>query len=469
MLRAGDCVVNKYGLLSLAACALMPVAPAVAQQPAAASAGGVASHEEVLARNIGTLAYIYGYPAVDYLRLMGETTSQGNEEYAPLNGIYNEGSLIEPGERVYADGRAKTPNNDTIYFRSWIDLRSGPVVISVPDTGDRYYTLTFADFYSEVQHTGRRTTGTDAQQVLVTGPGWRGNVPNDMVPVRVRTNHVLMLGRMLARPGVDEAVANELISQVAIRTLDANAVPAPSIPLPTTQDLTALSFFTHMNRFLRENPRLPGEEALMAQFDTIGVGPSVVFEPNSVSNGTLQGLTSALRDGRNLIVEQRRDPKPGWSSPNPRQGDYGYDYLQRAAVEYRALHANLPREALYLRTYTDAEGRALSSDRRYRMVIARGKEPPADAFWSLSPYNLETNDLIPNESGRYSIGDRTADLKRKTDGSIVVAIQSTKPTEPNVNWLPVKGGAYLLNLRMYQPRTEALLGRWTPPSVVALD
>lgn len=73
------------------------------------------------------------------------------------------------------------------------------MVVSVPDTADRYYTLTFADFYSEVQHSGRRTTGTGAQKILVIGPGWRGTVPDGMIPVRIRTNQVLMLGRMLAR------------------------------------------------------------------------------------------------------------------------------------------------------------------------------------------------------------------------------------------------------------------------------
>jgi hypothetical protein len=76
--------------------------------------------------------------------------------------------LAEPGG--FFAGRA--PNTRALYFTAWLDISPGPVTIDAPDTHDRYYVLIYADLYSEVQHSGRRTTGTAAQRVMVVGPGW---------------------------------------------------------------------------------------------------------------------------------------------------------------------------------------------------------------------------------------------------------------------------------------------------------
>lgn len=49
---------------------------------------------------------------------MAENTAPNAAYGAPLGSIFNGRKLAIAGQRVYADGRAKTPNNDTIYFRS---------------------------------------------------------------------------------------------------------------------------------------------------------------------------------------------------------------------------------------------------------------------------------------------------------------------------------------------------------------
>ena len=64
--------------------------------------------------------------------------------------------------------------------------------------------------------------------------------------------------------------------------------------------------------------------------------------------------------------------------------------------------------------------------RGYRIRFAKGKLPPADAFWSLTMYDTE-GFLHPNPLRRYAIGDRTAGLRRGRDGSLTLAIQSARP------------------------------------------
>src|SRR5262249_57366469 len=66
------------------------------------------------------------------------------------------------------------PNFDTLYSSGWVDLTKEPVIISVPDTGGRYYLLPMLDMWTDVfASPGWRTTGTLAGNFLLTTPGWR--------------------------------------------------------------------------------------------------------------------------------------------------------------------------------------------------------------------------------------------------------------------------------------------------------
>lgn len=420
---------------------------------------------EALAYSVGLQAYLYGYPAVDYERVMREQTTKGMDPhavFAPLNQFYYQTGLAEPGG-LFA-GRA--PNNVTIYFSAWLDLRAGPVTVEVPDMGDRYYALTYADFYSEVQHTGRRTTGNAAQTVQIVGPDWQGEAPAGTRLIRLRTWQGYLLGRVYVAGPDDLAAAKSLASRIRL------TAPKPVAPLdlPLAGQMSGLDYFGYLNRFLRENPRLPGEEVLMAQFDQVGLGPKVKFDPNHLSAGARRGLERAVADGHRILADAplSAEPHPGWGPTRQMMGAYGTNYLVRAITEYNGFLGNLPEESVYPSALSDTKGNPLDGSRRYRLVFASGAIPPNDAFWSLSAYDSKTVDLMPNPIRRYSIGDRTPGLRRRADGTIEIRIQKEAPTEADVNWLPVGVGPFFLTMRIYQPRPEALSGAYKLPPIEAL-
>jgi len=163
---------------------------------------------EKQALHIGTIAYLWGYPIVDMSKQMyHETTKTGAKQavLAQVNQFFRNENLITPSTA----GELRAPNNDTLYFSGWFDLSNEPIVIHTPDTNDRYYTLAITDFFNEVTHLGRRTTGTKARSFALIGPDWDGALPADVSAVKMATSTVWILGRLAVQGEEDLPLARQ--------------------------------------------------------------------------------------------------------------------------------------------------------------------------------------------------------------------------------------------------------------------
>ena len=122
---------------------------------------------------IATDAYVYFYPLVtmDLTRLQSTNVEKPEGTKGPANTFVNVPS--------YPPADFKTvvrPNFDTLYSSAMLDLTEEPVVISVPSTDGRYYLLPMLDMWTDIfASPGWRTTGTGAQTLLVTPPGWQAS------------------------------------------------------------------------------------------------------------------------------------------------------------------------------------------------------------------------------------------------------------------------------------------------------
>jgi hypothetical protein len=148
-------------------------------------------------------------------------------------------------------------------------------------------------------------------------------------------------------------------------------------------------------------------------------------------------------------------------------GDYGTDYAFRAQIALGGLGANTPAEAIYPTGLTDGNGVPYSGANRYQLVFAKGQQPPARFFWSVTMYDF-SGYLVDNAAHRFSVGPSHPPLVQRKDGSVVIAIQATKPTDATVNWLPAPSGQFRLNLRLSGPSRAAIDGVWRPPGVTNL-
>jgi hypothetical protein len=112
-------------------------------------------------------------------------------------------------------------NHDTLMTGGWLDLSKGPQVLHVPDFSGRYYSVQFTDPSKNINfaYVGKRTTGTQAGDYLITGPGWKGQAPNGMKQIASPNNSVLVFGRVLVESDSDLATAYGLAKQIQLTPL----------------------------------------------------------------------------------------------------------------------------------------------------------------------------------------------------------------------------------------------------------
>jgi hypothetical protein len=136
------------------------------------------------------------------------------------------------------------------------------------------------------------------------------------------------------------------------------------------------------------------------------------------------------------------------------------------------IYGNSKEEAMYPAYFSDSTGQKLDASRhRYALRFKAHELPPANAFWSLTLYELPSNLLSANRMNRYLISSpMLPDLKRDADGGITLYIQHESPGKgKESNWLPAPKGPFLAALRLYWPRPEALEGKWTAPPLERVE
>lgn len=455
---------------------VLPASGVAAEDPRRAATAQV---DEAFAYHVGTLGYLYGFTAVDLLQQRYKEThrvSAAQQTLAPVNRLFRFRELLTPA----TVGALRAPNADTLYLSGWFDLRQEPIVIRAPDTAGRYYTLAITDFDGEVQHVGRRTTGTAKRDFVLVGPDFVGKLPAGLTPVRVATHDAWVLGRVLVSGAADLSAAVKVVDgfdtltlgewRRGVRASMPTSEPDGSLPLSSPwTPMVSLDFFATLNRWLREQPRRREDAALLAQFDAAGFGPAVTFDETRLSEGTRRGLLRAMEEARATLraasLRPIADVRNGWFFPLA-LGRYGYDHLMRATVAFGG-YANLPEETIYAALTADSKGELLRGDRVYRLRFPAGARPPVGAFWSLSAYRLADFSFMPNAAAIYSVGDHKPEFRTAPDGSFAIRIAREPPTsaerEAGENWLPVGEGPYSLVLRLYEPGGAVLDGRYKPP------
>ena len=113
------------------------------------------------------------------------------------------------------------PNNDTLYSRAWVYLKDEPVILTVPEVSDRYYTMEITDFMGDnFAYVGTRATGTKAGSYAIIGPDWKGTLPDGVKALPPSsTPWATILGRTYVKDASDLDAAHKIQDQYKLAPL----------------------------------------------------------------------------------------------------------------------------------------------------------------------------------------------------------------------------------------------------------
>jgi hypothetical protein len=164
---------------------------------------------------------IYYWPNIFLNVYKRAVRTKGFEGPIPINTLATEpeGIFADPLHPPASATKLATTgvNHDTLATAGVLDLRYGPQVLHVPGMAGRYYSVQFTSPNNTVfAYVGKRTTGTQAGDYLITGPRWKGQVPSGMKQISSPNKSVFVLGRILVYSDRDLPTAYHLAKQIQV-------------------------------------------------------------------------------------------------------------------------------------------------------------------------------------------------------------------------------------------------------------
>ena len=435
------------------------------------------------ARAIGVDAYLYFYPllSMDITRKQFTNIEPGKElGKGPMNGFVSVPSYPP------ADFKGVVrPNFDTLYSIAWLDLTKEPLIVSVPNTGGRYYLLPMLDMWTDVfASPGWRTTGTEADNFVVTPPGWNGTVPSGFTRISGPTPYVWIIGRTQTNGPQDYDAVHKIQAGFKITPLSEwGKTPKPvEVKIDPTVDMKtppktqvdtmpAGKYFAYAAELLKLHPPHITDEPIIARMKGIGIEPGKSFDIATLDAAVRKVLESVPENAQKLMawkVPTLARVANGWSMNTDTMGVYGNYYLKRALVSQFGLGANLPEDAIYPLNLADEDGKPLDGANKYTIHLDKGTAPPVNAFWSVTLYDAE-GFQVGNILNRFAVSSWMP-FKYNVDGSLDLFFQNESPgKDKEANWLPAPKGPFNLTMRLYSPQPEALTGKWNPPPIKKVE
>lgn len=471
----------------------------------ALSAGASADDELTSgeARTIGKEAFLWGmHPVAIYHLRYNTAQNEKSPTYAGVNRIGWDRKPMKALPKV-----ATTPNATTLYGFAMLDLSKEPVVVTVAEVKDHYWSLQFHDNYARWWHLiGSQFNAPGSVRRLLIGPNWSGKLPAGFVGadiIQSQSDFAGILGRVALTDDTPEELkaVNAIQDRVTVMALSdwiaagqkdvkPEDVPVRKGNYPTYPGMEAVKEpgklkgveFLRWASLVLNDPAFTkqsdGHKEMMAfaRFERLGLKVGSPFEPAKLSPEITAAVEAGIEDGRKdvmaLIAKGSGVERNGWGLSS----DLGYkdtDWLERARYGYIAVLAPVPsRSHTGAFCLKDSKGRPLSGEHRYTITFDLKDLPPVGEFWEIPLYDREGY-FHDNPIDRYSLNSYMLKQGKlhTADGKLVIYVQNDEPTDANQrkNWLPAPKGGFQFAARFYGPSTALIDGSYNMPGVVRVE
>jgi len=417
-----------------------------------------------------------------------------------------------------------TANMDTYYYMSFIDLSNGPMIVETPRDAlgivDDMWFNWVTDFGLPGSDRG------EGGRYLLVPAGYDGPLPDGGYFIRhSKTNHMWFAGRsFLADNSLDKAIKDADVLALypyspggqgtsigdylngdaklgpaseykkAIK-IDGTGNPMNTLPPSNYQH------FVMLNALIQEVPATSMNPEIGGLAAAIGIEKGKPFNPDkktidilnrAVEVGNAYARTAATGALPNKDFDYYGDNSGWWNplweggytftTPPPEVGPKGelipYDYTGAKRLAARssfyyfatgttpAMVMNLTGiGSQYLMNNVGADGKPLDGGKTYKVTFP--KDIPAERFWSVTVYNMQTRSIIQTDqkfprAGNQSFPSPAA--QENEDGSITIYYGPSKPN--NVfegNWVQTNANeGWFQLLRIYSPSKSFFDQTWKP-------
>jgi len=402
---------------------------------------------------------------------------------------------------------ATTPNATTLYGVGMLDLSKEPIVITVPEIKDHYWSIQIHDNYARWWHMiGSQFNAPGPVRRLLIGPNWSGALPEGFVGadiVQSSSNFAGALARVALTDDTEDElkVVNGIQDSITVMSLSQwiaagrKDVKAEDVPLtkgdyPTYPGMETVKEPGRLNgvEFLRwislvlNDPsftkQIDGykEVTAFARFERLGLKAGSTFDPAQltpeIAAAVEEGIEEARKDVLALSAEGSGVERNGWDF----KSDLDYkdtDWRQRARYGLIAVLAPVPSRS-HVGTFCskDSKGRPLSGEHRYTITFDLDDMPPVTEFWEMPLYDTEGY-FYDNPLDRYSFNSYMLERSKlhTGDGKLVIYVQHEEPKDPKQrqNWLPAPKDGFRFTARFYGPYTPLIDGSYDMPGAVRVD
>jgi hypothetical protein len=431
----------------------------------------------------GLNAYLNGFPGASTQAMRKGFHEAGVEDNAVL--IFSE---LMGSESLFL-----TANADTVYFISFVDLASGPIVVETPPMAlalfDDMWFQWIVDFGLPGYDRG------EGGRFLLVPPDYDGSLPDSGLHVRhSRTTRAILLGRSFINenPGQDPAPTVELIKGAlkiypyaqggwgtSIGTLleghvQPNLKPAE---IPETKFVEGsgkafntippsdFGFFEVLNELVQDEPADSNTNIeLMGDLAAIGIVKGKPFKPDKRMRGILEDAAAVgSATSRALVFDPRESEGfayydgSAWGLPLW-VGGYSFETPPPLATKegikpfpptgarthnartsfFYAYTGITPAMCMrltgvgsqYIVAFKDADGNRLDGAKSYRVTLP--PDIPAARFWSLTLYDNETRSMLQTPQRFPRAGSQSYPTPAATadaDGTTTVVFGPERPAD----------------------------------------
>lgn len=401
-------------------------------------------------------------------------------QYVAMYNVNNKFALKQGGwNTCIADAQLKDhtmreiarPNNDTLYISCLLDLRKDPVILEMPAIDSKYVSLmiTAYDHYVNIPMSTRQGDFKKPEKMLVYSArteGYQGE-PVKGVDRRFEASGDFVSAVFRVMPHANDLERFTRISaqmqSVKLATLSEyqgnKAKQGNDITFPPVGKTDADVFGNNLLEVMQFvfnhttfDPKNELDQAVLAVYKPLGVEPGRTFDPALVAK--IDG--ARMRSAAERLATAQLAAATGPAFKDKLLGLFkpkGQMTLELLFSQSVIGPIGVPADEAVYPPIATTDGKPMNAMNDYVIRMAKEDMPPAQAFWSVTLYDVKNGFFIPNDRKKYSVGEN-AGMKLDKDGGIAIYIAAEKPQGvPEENWLPINRQEEAIGaiMRIYVP------------------